>query len=157
MRIIFCTVSHFKKTVLEACVFLLQKKIELLAYSLREISESMENETKSSVGDKHETARARMQFEQEKLKHQLLELKEQANELQRIDLSAKPVQLGFGTLVTTNKGLFFISIPLGKIEVEEKEIYVISLSSPLGQALKSKVLTESLRFNGSDYQILGLD
>lgn len=117
----------------------------------------MENETKSSVGDKHETARARMQFEQEKLKYQLLELKEQAKELQRIDLNAKPVQIGFGTLVTTNKGLFFMAIPLGKIEVEEKEIYVISLSSPLGLALKSKTLTESLRFNGSDYQILGLD
>lgn len=120
---------------------------------LADIGASMENETKSSVGDKHETARARMQFEQGKLEHQLKEVKEQVTELTRIDLSNRHHIAGFGSLLQTNKALFFISISLGKITVEGKDVYVISPLSPIAAKMKGMKTGQSFGFNGVEYSI----
>ena len=49
------------------CLQILNQKIEELSNALNTATESANNETKSSAGDKHETARAMMQIEQEKL------------------------------------------------------------------------------------------
>ena len=106
--------------------------------------------------DKHETASARIQFEQGKLEHQLKEVKEQLNELKRIDSSNLQSSAGSGALVQTNKGLFFISIPLGKISVDEKEVYVISPISPLAHQMKGKKLGQSFEFNSTTYSILDI-
>ena len=42
---------------------------------------------------------------------------------------------------------------LGKVELEEVDIMVISLASPIGQALQEKTESESLIFNGIKWEI----
>ncbi len=145
-----------KEKLLAQCVSIIIRKQELLAYALNDINESITTETKSSVGDKHETARARMQFEQEKLNKQLFELNEQMNELKKIDTSTIHKWIGFGSLVETNKGLFFISAALGKIELNTKLIYSISPLSPI--AIKMQGLEKNVRFefNKTQYTILNI-
>ena len=49
-----------KTAVRDACYGHLQTRHSSLTAALTEISESINTETKSSVGDKHETARARI-------------------------------------------------------------------------------------------------
>ncbi|MDI1354160.1 MAG: 3-oxoacyl-ACP synthase [bacterium] len=120
---------------------------------LSDILASMENETKSSVGDKHETARARMQFEQGKLEKQLSEIKQQETELRRIDLSNVHSHVAFGSLVETNRGNFFIAIPLGKLAFGKDFIQVISALSPLAICMKGKSAEQSFLFNGMEYRI----
>lgn len=151
-----CSMDAFKEKLVEQARFVLQRKIELISFSIDELKISMENEAKSSAGDKHETARAKMQAEEEKLSYQLLELKNQALEFERTNFDEDGNTVKPGNLIETNNGLFLISIPLGKIEVEGKSVYVISLVSPLAQAMKGLAANVKFEFNKVMYEILSL-
>ncbi|PBQ30879.1 3-oxoacyl-ACP synthase [Sphingobacteriaceae bacterium] len=146
----------FKEKVLEHCKDTVRRKIELIAFSMDEISGSMENETKSSAGDKHETARAKMQSEHEKLSWQLDELKNQYEQLTKIDKERSIQSVSSQNLVYTDKGIFFIIIPLGKVELDGKTIYVISPGSPLGKSLIGLKLDEKVKVNEFEYRILSI-
>ena len=141
----------FKQQVLDLCKTTLQGQMDLLTGEMAEISDSMENETKSSVGDKHETARARMQADHEKLNNRMSELKEQFKLLDRIDLSRKHDKVGSESLVFTDKRLFFIATAIGKLELQDKEIYVLSKDSPIGKQLIGLKEGESVEFNNIKY------
>lgn len=149
----FVKMKSFKEKLLNFCKATLKRKIELISFSMDEIKGSMENETKSSAGDKHETARARMQAEHEKLSWQLDELKGQLVLLERIDVKASVKSISNGNLVETNKGLFFISVPLGKVELDEKTAYAISPVSPLGKKLMGLKVSDQLKVNETLYTI----
>lgn len=148
--------AYFKTLLLQQCKSVLASKMAHLHTELSEISESMSNETKSSVGDKHETARARMQAEQEKLGRQLSGLELQLKELERISTTEAHVTIGPGSLVETNKGFFFISAALGKVICDGKEVYAISPQSPLAQKMKGLKAGSEFEFNTIQYKIKGV-
>jgi len=143
----------FKEKILDYCKSTVRRKIELISFSLDEISGSMENETKSSLGDKHETSRARMQSEQEKLVWQMDELKGQYELLRKMDTDRSVETVSNQNLVYTNSGIFFIVVPIGKIELEEKVIYVISSNSPIGKKMIGLKAGERFEMNGIHYVI----
>ena len=118
-----------KEQVYRSLLNLLEQKIKTAQQSIHSIQESRNNETKSSAGDKYETARAMMQSELEKAKvlHQLLQ---HQNEVQKIKKLKKSKTIGFGSFVI-NIGNYFIAVGVGKLE----DTFVISLVSPLGKAL----------------------
>ncbi len=145
--------TTFKKQVLEQCKKALRGKIELISSNIEEINESMRSETKSSVGDKHETARARMQAENEKLSYMLAELLEQRKVLERIDLQRSSDQVSSDNIVFTNQRIFFLATALGKLEVDGKEIYVISKDSPIAKQLIGRKAGESTEFNKVSYRV----
>lgn len=116
-------------------------------------TEAANNETKSSAGDKHETSRAMMQLEQEKLGKQLKELEEQRSELEKIDISKPSVQIAKGTFIQSDKGFLFISIGLGKISVDGKTVFAISPQSPLGLKLLGKKENDVVEMNAVNYTI----
>lgn len=142
-----------KQKIYGACLQILNKKIEELNIALINATESANNETKSSAGDKHETSRAMMQIEQEKLGKQLKEILEQRTELEKIDISKSSVQIAKGTLIQSDKGFLFISIGLGKISVDEKLVFAISPQSPLGLKLLGKKENDVVELNGVMYKI----
>jgi transcription elongation GreA/GreB family factor len=142
-----------KEKIYNHCLGLLNQKIEDLNLALANINEAANNETKSSAGDKHETSRAMMQLEQEKLGKQLKELQEQRSELEKIDISKPSLQISKGTLIQSDKGFLFISIGLGKIIVEEKTVFAISPQSPLGIKLLGKKENDIAEMNGVKYTI----
>ena len=121
--------------------------------ALANATESANNETKSSAGDKHETARAMMQLEQEKLGHQLKELQDQKSELEKIDISKPSTQIAKGTLIQSDKGFLFLSIGLGKISVEDKNVFAVSPQSPIGIKLLGKKENDAVEMNGVKYKI----
>jgi transcription elongation GreA/GreB family factor len=141
----------FKQKVYTASCDVLKEKISSLRNSLLELEEGSESDTKSSVGDKHETARAMMQIEQEKLSKQLNDALEQELDLQKINLTLFSDQIKKGSLVTTNKGVLFISAALGKITVDEKAVMVLSSLSPLGKKLMGLKINNSTEINGAEY------
>ena len=143
----------FKQKVYNATCGLLNEKIFSLRNSLQELEEGSESDTKSSAGDKHETARAMMQIEQEKLGKQLHDFLEQKAALEKIDLDAMHTQITKGSLVDTNKGLLFLSVALGKITVDDKSVIVLSPQSPLGLKLVGLKVGDSAEVNGTKYII----
>jgi len=147
----------FKLKIYSRCCELLDEKIISLRNSLLELEEGSENDTKSSAGDKHETARAMMQIEQEKISKQLNEALEQKLVLEKIDASHCSLQIIKGSLITTNKGYLFVSVALGKILVDEKQVIVLSPQSPLGLKLMGLKVNDMTEINGIKYSIENID
>lgn len=129
------------------------KKINRIKDSLNEVQQAANNETKSSAGDKHETGRAMAQLETEKLTNQLSELINLQNILTKINPNETHRAIGLGSLVQTNKGLFYISIPLGKISLGKVDCYAISTTSPIAKIMFSKGTGDSFSFNRVNYEI----
>lgn len=142
-----------KTAVYEACVHLLHERINELKKSLDDLVEGAKADSKSTAGDKHETARAMMQLEQEKLSDQLNILLQQERTLQWIDPEIKSERVVNGSLVKTNRGIIFIGVALGKIFAEGHEIICVSSQSPLGLKLIAAVKGESRELNGVIYRI----
>ena len=142
-----------KQKIYNHCLQILVQKIEEINSALKTATESANNETKSSAGDKHETSRAMMQIEQEKLGKQLKELQAQRSELEKIDISKISNQIAKGTLVKTDKGFLFLSIGLGKISVDAEPVFVVSPQSPLGSKLIGLKENDSAEMNGVIYKI----
>jgi hypothetical protein len=149
--------SQFKQHILKACIAILEDKIQSLNLIMQEVTNSANNETKSSAGDKHETARAMMQLEQEKLSKQIADLAEQKNEFDKIDFSISSHKIIQGSLIETNKGYFLIATSLGKIAIKDKTVFIISSKSPLAITFNGKQINEMVMFNGVEYVILNVN
>lgn len=134
----------------------LEEQKTLLENTIEEAKKSRDNETKSSVGDKFETGRARLQSEIDRYSIQLDKARQLKNELMQIDLNKKHTKVVLGSLLITTNGNYFISIGFGKIEVLEHSYYAISLASPVGQLFKDKVVGDVVQHLKNSYKILEL-
>jgi len=145
--------DRIKNNILKAINITLDEKIQLAKHTIESAKESRDNETKSSVGDKYETGRTLMQFEVEKNRAQLEKIKRLKSELSKIDLQKVFNRVEFGSVVTANKGIYFVSAGLGKVAVDNKQYYCISLASPLGKMLYDKNKGDQFQFNGTTFFI----
>src|SRR5436190_9865308 len=93
-------------------------KIAQLQNVLADLKESGSNETKSTAGDKHETALAMLQIEQANKRAQLQEVLTQKAALEKIDPAITAPMIVNGALIKTNRGYFFMSTALGKAVVD---------------------------------------
>lgn len=147
---------HLKEEVYKIYSRLLQDKILQQQNVLRELSASAANETKSTAGDKHETALAMLQIEQENKRKQLGELLQQRKILQRLDPLKSAATVVNGSLVKTNKGYFYMSVALGKTMLADKIVYALSPTAPLGQKLMGCGPGATIEMNGTIYEILSV-
>jgi hypothetical protein len=140
--------------VFQACLEIIDKKIQAHEGSLHELIAGAANDSKSTAGDKHETARAMMQLEQEKLSKQLTELRTQKSTLELLRGARVGERVGAGNLIKTSKAILYLGIALGKISVHGELIFALSPQAPLGEKLKGKQVGEEIEMNGVIYQIL---
>jgi hypothetical protein len=133
------------------------EKIFMLQNILADLKESSSNETKSTAGDKHETALAMLQMEQKNIGGQLQEALLQKHGLEKINTDTISDSIINGSLVKTNRGYFFISIALGKAVVEEKEVMAISSQSPLGHKMMGLKAGSTVEINNFQYGIDGVE
>jgi hypothetical protein len=145
--------TELKAAVYEACTIMLKNKMEAVQQVLADLKYSAANETKSIAGDKHETALAMLQLEQENQRQQLQVLQQQQAVLNRIQTHLPPQQIGLGSLVKTNHAYFFIAVPLGKLILNQQLIFVISPESPLGKTFLGAVSGNSIPFHQTSYVI----
>lgn len=124
-----------------------ERHASLLVYA-RELQESLENESKNSVGDKHETGRAMLHLEQEKIQHQWNEIEELSIRLNRLNTLDKNDKIALGSFVETDGDYFYIGIGLGKQIVEDKIVYCVASEAPIGQQLIGKKVGDCILFNG---------
>lgn len=151
-----CVLVLSKQKIINECEKILRQKLEVLNSALESVNEAANNETKSTVGDKHETAKAMMQLEQEKLSNQITLLNTQLNNLLKIEVTKVHTLVSKGSIVKTNNGNFFIGIGLGKIKVDDNFIFTISVTSPLANVLIEKKVNHYFEFNNIKYSIIEL-
>jgi|SRR6185436_3375183 len=143
----------FKEKVYACCMKQLNDKIQNLQAALNDLKSGAENDLKNSAGDKHETARAMMQLEDEKISRQLDETLKQKNDLEKIDITAVLPAIASGSLIKANNMYFFLGIALGKINVDDKQVIAFSLHSPLGQKMAGLKAGDAPAVNGIRYVI----
>jgi transcription elongation GreA/GreB family factor len=146
--------KNIKAPVYNHLIDLLDRKIEVSMKAIKSTKESRDADTKSSVGDKYETGRAMMHIEQEKNEVQMALALKQKSELSKINIHKEYLKVGYGCLVLTNQGSYFISIGVGKLDIDQGNIYAISLVSPIGKQLEDKKKGDKFQFQGREFEIL---
>ncbi len=144
----------FKQTVYTKFLSLLDERIDSFQFALDELSISVMNETKSTAGDKHETALSMLQLEQSRIAEHLYEAIDNKTIYIQLDIDDTSAIIRSGSLVQTTKGYFFISIALPKVTVDDISVIAISPKSPLGQNLIGHQKGETIEMNGMSHTIL---
>jgi hypothetical protein len=147
----------FKEKIYEKYLQVISDKVSLLQNNLVELKESGANETKSTAGDKYETALAMIHIEQENTSQQLKEAMKQKILFSKIDPHVSTSKIINGSLIKTDKGYFFLSVALGKTIVDGLSIIALSPDSPLGQKLIGLRVNDSLEMNGVRYIIENIE
>ena len=145
---------QIKQQLFAHCQQYVNQRLETISHAQSEIRQALDEETKSTAGDKHETGRAMMQLEQEKLSVQMAEVQQLQEVLNRTQLEGVPTGIGEGSLALTNQGNYFIAISAGKLELAGQLYYLVSLASPIGAALAGRKTGELVSFRGQDISIL---
>jgi hypothetical protein len=143
-----------KQRLFNACRELVQEKIKNLEISMNAARESGNDETKSTTGDKHETGKAMMQLEQEKIGIQLNEMQKMSKVLEGIPRELSLTKIKPGNLVITEKGNFYISVAAGKIKIDDKIYFAISAVSPLGNLFLNAATGKTVKQSENYYTIL---
>ena len=144
---------ELKKRIREECLSMLKDKIREIKSEIDAVQESAISDTKSSMGDKYETGREVMMQEKNKLDGQLGILLDQLTALKMIEVDKTHAKVRQGSLVETDKGTFFISIPFGQMNFNGKQIFVISPGAPLAREMAGKSVSESFSFNTQTHTI----
>lgn len=144
---------RLKQNIYEHCKLRVDQMIKTAEQSLQNAEDAAQNETKSSAGDKFETGRAMAHAEMHKAKRQLGEAKVLAAELKQIKIEHSLSKIDKGSLVNTNRGVFFLSIGLGKIKIDDQIIFVLGVQSPIGKLLLHKRIGDEFTFNTTQYLI----
>jgi len=134
----------------------LDQRIGSIKQQLVSLKEARDLETKSSIGDKHETSRARIQSEIDQNEIQLTNLLKLKSEINQINIEKEPDSAEAGSLVETNEGVYFISIGFGKLKVLDNEVLTVSAASPIGQFLLHKKPGDNALFMSRDIIIKSL-
>jgi len=148
--------SISKKDALESCIAKAQMQLQDLRSAMQKVKESIEGEEKSSAGDKYETARAMAQKEMERLGPQLEKAKLDLTILSNIPRDSSVAVVQLGSLVQTTGMHLFLSIPLGRVTLKGGEIFAVSPSSPIGQAVLGKGVGESFTIGSKQDKIVAI-
>ncbi|RMB58540.1 3-oxoacyl-ACP synthase [Dokdonia sinensis] len=144
---------EIKSALLEKCHLHIANRRTKVENVISDIMESLEDETKSSAGDKHETGRAMLQIDREQAGEQLKEIGKIEEALSKVDIKVKSDYVRLGSVVHTTTNRFFIAVSAGEIKVDGRPFYAVALSSPMGQLLLGKKKGDVVRFRESDITI----
>jgi len=136
-----------KEEVHRAVIAHLNNRIERLQLILQDTFDAAAEDSKSSVGDKHETATAMAQLEQEKLTHQINEFLQLQEILSKLNPSIRHSKIEHGSLIETTNGWYYLSIGLGAIKHNNSTVFCMNPLAPIGQLLTGKKAGDNIMFN----------
>ena len=139
--------SSLKILLHNECYSIVTKRIEQIKAALQEVQNAANNETKSSAGDKHETGRAMIQLEREKLGEQIKKAEKNQATLHQLKQYKSSEIVRFGSAVQTNKANYYIAIATDSYTIKSALFHCISPQSPIGTLLLGKKVGDQLVFN----------
>ena len=145
-----------KKIVHKHFLLVIEESISRIQKVLNDLKDSGANETKSTAGDKHETALAMIQIEQANMRSQLENMLQKKLIMQQLDPTIVTEEVRNGSLVFTDKNILYISVAVGKQTMAGKEIIAISPQSPMGLLLMGSVVGASVIVNQQHFKVIQL-
>jgi hypothetical protein len=121
---------------------------------LASLDEAASRETKSSAGDKYETAREMISQGRNLVLRNLAETDANLETLERMATATASGPIALGSLVETSLGWYLAGVSLGEIEWQGTVVRTLTLGSPLGQALRGRTEGCKVAWRGKDLAIL---
>lgn len=148
------TNQNIRKNLYNQCFSFCEVRRQRVQLQADEIKEALTSETKSSAGDKHETGRAMLQLEREKIGAQLAENQKLQEVLSKIEETKASAHICLGSVVKTTRSNYYLAISAGELEVDSLKYYAISPYTPIGQLLIGKTIGDQIQFRDQDFAIL---
>lgn len=148
------TNKTLKTELLHLCQSRLNERLNAVKTIINDLQQSLQSETKSSAGDKHETGRAMVQLEREKAGQQLAEIQKIQEVLAKINVENSSQVISLGSIVFTSKANYFIASSSGELKVGNQSFYAISPSTPIGQLLLGKTLGDEVSFRDNSFDVV---
>ncbi len=136
-----------KEALFSQCEAFVNKRSQTVEAVLSSNQKALQSETKSSAGDKHETGRAMIQIEREKLGNQVLVLEQEIQKLRSLKNHYNTGIVSLGSVVRTDNGNYYIALAAESCDIEIHTFYCISPISPIGKLLLGKKIKEHINFN----------
>jgi transcription elongation GreA/GreB family factor len=146
-----------KTELYNQCIEKLQTQIDDLQAAIDKVQESIEGEQSSTAGNKFETARAMGHEELDRLNRQFYNLNQEMNILNQINASIPCESVQLGALVITDKKMLYLSVALGKIELNNQVVFAVSVKSPIGQAIIGKMPHDKIRIGKNTEKIITIN
>lgn len=143
----------YKKDIHQACISHVNKSLSIYQKGIKDAQQGLQSESKSSAGDKHETGRAMLQLEAEKLGAQYQITLNTLNFIKQLDIIDTHHKIQLGSLIETTIGLFYICSGIGAIELNGIKIFVLSPVAPLSKVLMNKKVEDRIIFNNRSISI----
>lgn len=145
-----------KKKLFEHCFKHLNSSLSLFEKRKAEILIALESERKSSAGDKHETGRAMIQLEREKLGEQIKEAEKNLSLLLPLENTVSYEKASLGSVVKTDRFNYYIAVSAPEVSLGGVHYYCISAQSPIGKLILGKKVGDAISFNGISSKITGV-
>ena len=136
-----------KKILFQHCFDHINKNLILFEKRKLEILAALASESKSSAGDKHETGRAMIQLEREKLGEQIKETEKNLKVLLSLDNQKTLEKSGLGAVVKTDRLNYYIAISSPVFKVNGAKYFSVSAQSPIGKLLIGKRVGDKVSLN----------
>jgi len=138
----------FKQRTLEAFRLALTTRRDEALHELALLDEAAASETKSSAGDKYETAREMIGQSRSLQERGRLEAQSGLDWLATLDASRLRESAGPGALVRSDLGLHLLGVLTASVRIDETTVQGITPASPLGQVLKGKRTGDAFEWRG---------
>ncbi|MFL0352566.1 GreA/GreB family elongation factor [Xanthomarina sp. GH4-25] len=143
---------NLKEHLLQACYSYVNKRIASYKDEIETIKESIENNDKSNdEGD--DSGNGKLFNDLELHAQYLSDASKMLDTLKLINSKIANTNVVLGSLVKTTSNTYFISISVGKIEIENDTYFGISQHSPIGQLLKGKSVGDTVSFNNNTFTV----
>ncbi|QZT38352.1 GreA/GreB family elongation factor [Halosquirtibacter xylanolyticus] len=147
------------QSIKNQCLKLIEQKVREQIVSCRkqisDLKDSLIDDTKSSAGDKYESSRERVAKDLNRLELQCAQYLKNMTFISSLDSGIKDVT-SLGSLVKTKQGVYFFSLPLGKITLGKDDFYALSITSPIGKAMLGTKVGDCVMFQGREITILDI-
>ena len=147
------TPLEIKFELQQQCKDLIKYRYDRIVKTIADIEFSLKEESKSTSGDKHHTGRAMLQIDRENAGNQLREIEKVMRQLEKVDISTSSKTIRLGSIIETNQAIFFMSISVGKLEINNIFYLGVAPNSPIGMNLLGKTIGEQFSFNSNIYKI----
>jgi hypothetical protein len=144
----------FKKKLVEICIDAQDRVVKHAKTRMDEAQESA-NEY-GQPQDRYDSYRTQMLGKRDMFAKQYCKAMDERNVLDRIEILEEHQDITFGTVVITENQKLFISISLGKIDVDGEDYFAISPLVPLYKAFEGLKKGDSFEFNGKQNKIVDL-
>ena len=143
--------TDLKKRLVEVCVARQQKTAAELQHEVDETLR-LSNEY-GAPKDRYDPYRTKLMNQNNLFAQQLKQANTLLLTLQKIPVDREINAVEFGAVVVTDKQKLFVSVGMGKVELDGEVYYAISPRVPIFEAMRGKKAGDTFTFNGRTFTI----